>query len=299
MGNDGGSIPTRRELVKEAARDPNLTSVKEKQKEHLAHRWSQCPISHKALTKPVVADYSGDLYNKDGIIEYLLPNEVSSLNKREAEEFLQGRVKSLKDVVEVQFEAEHDEITNADKWICPITGKELGPVTKAVYLVPCGHAFSAEAIKEMTSSNECVQCSTPYEKGRDVCPILPITEADEQLVIDRIETLRGLGLSHSLKKVKGSKKRKKEKDDEHNGTSKESRKNGTAAQENASGIKNFATASLTARVLEEEEVKKKRRLLNENENIQSLYSKSNGDKKQKDGDFMRRGFSIPAGAKHG
>ena len=299
MGNDGGSIPTRRELVKESAKPKTLTDVKEKQKEHLAHRWSQCPLSHTALKRPVVADYAGDLYNKDAIIQYLLPDDVSTLDKAEADAFLDGRVKGLKDVVEDQFEVEHDEKKKVDKWICPVTGKELGPAVKAVYLVPCGHAFSHEAIKEMKSS-ECVQCSQPYDASRDVVPILPITDADKQFVLDRIEKLRELGLTHSLKKDKGAKKRKakevsSEKSVTANGKASDLVKNGVTK---SLGINHAATANLTARVLEEE-AKKKRRLLNENESIQSLYTKANGDKKQKDSDFMTRGYSIPANAKHG
>lgn len=60
------------------------------------------------------------------------------------------------------------------------------------------------------------------------------------------------------------------------------------------GIKNSATASLTARVLNEENEKKKKRKIN-NENIDSLFTKD-----KKDGakaDFMTRGFSIPASAR--
>lgn len=301
MGNDGGSIPTRRELVKSAARNPTISDLKEKQKEHLAHRWSQCPLSHKALIKPIVADYSGDLYNKDAIIQFLLPDDVSSLDKVEAETFLQGRVKGLKDVVEIQFEIEHDDKNNVDKWVCPVTGKELGPAVKAVYLVPCGHAFSSEAIKEMKSS-ECVQCGQQFQSPRDILPILPTSEEDKSTVIERIEELKSLGLTHSLKKDKSSKKRKAKEvngDEESaaNGKNGETTKNGTSDSAKSSGIKHSATANLTARVLEEQEEKKKRRLLNENENIQSLYTKAGTDK-NKNRDFMTRGFSIPANAKH-
>ena len=297
MGNDGGSIPTRRELVKESAKPKTLTEMREKQQEHLAHRWSQCPLSHTALKKPVVADYAGDLYNKDAIIQFLLPDDVSTLDKPEAEAFLGGRVRGLKDVIEVQFEVEHDEKNNADKWVCPVTGKELGPATKAVYVVPCGHAFSHEAIKQMKSS-ECVQCSQSYDSTRDVLPILPITETDKQFVIDRMEKLREQGLAHSLKKDKSSKKRKAKEvidgDKAIQGKSKEGVKNGDSK---SAGIKNSSTANLAAKVLEEEDAKKRKRMLNENDNIQSLYS--TGNKKHQDADFMTRGFSIPAGTKHG
>jgi len=151
-------------------------------------------------------------------------------------------------------------------------------------------------------------------------PILPSTETEKQFVVDRLEILRSLGLTHSLKKAVGSKKRKAKEapteqengvEDSKNGATKESTTSAksdmvrisnskSSTNGNNAGIKNAATASLNARVLEELEAKKKRRLLNANENIQSLYSKSNGvDKKKMDGDFMSRGFTIPANAKHG
>ena len=61
------------------------------------------------------------------------------------------------------------------------------------------------------------------------------------------------------------------------------------------GIKNASTASLTAKVLAEEQAKAKRRKLGANDTIKSLFS--SGDKAIKDGDFMTRGYSIPAAAK--
>lgn len=57
---------------------------------------------------------------------------------------------------------------------------------------------------------------------------------------------------------------------------------------------------LTARVLEEEnERKKKRKMVGTSENLQSLFTKeSSKDGKAKGtGDFMTRGFTIPAGGK--
>lgn len=241
------------------------------------------------------------------------------MDKEEYDKFIQGRIKSLKDVVEVHFEVEQDDQTKSEKWICPVTSKELGPNVKAVYLVPCGHAFSQEAIKEMKSEGKCVQCATAYEE-RDVVPILPSTEQDKAFVIQRIETLKSLGLTHSLKKAGGSKKRKANGDGRteqaHDAATenKEKRSNGqaqplpadiprsgtphsgTSTPKASNGIKNSATASLTARILEEEEARKKRR--RENENISSLYTKKSDGKGRRDGEFMTRGFSMSADARH-
>lgn len=292
--------------------------MKDKQKEHLAHRWSICPISNKPLAKPIVSDHAGNLYNKDAIIQFLLPAEVSSVDKEEYETFIQGRVKSLKDVVEVQFEVEQDETSKETRWICPITSKQLGPSVKAVYVVPCGHAFSQEAIKEMKSDGKCVQCGTGYEE-RDIVPILPSTEKDKAHVLERLDILRSLGLTHALKKA-ASKKRKAAEEPTHKAADtkpeeakdyKTDRKpkistdggarsgtpqSGASTPKPSNGIRDTATANLTSRVLQEGEARKKRR--QDNDNINSLYTKKTGDAENKKGDFMTRGFSIPANARY-
>lgn len=317
MGNDGGSIPTRRELVKEAARNLNTTEVKEKQKEALAHRWKECPLSHKSLIRPVVSDSAGNLYNKDAVLQYLLPAEASSLDKEECDKFVQNRIKGLKDVVELQFELDPQQKTGAERWICPITTKVLGPSVKAVYIVPCGHVFSQEAVREM-KTDKCLQCDQAYE-SRDVVPILPVTEVEQTALTLRIQALATLGLTHSLKKISGSTKKRKangtaraedaakvdppEKEEPRSETMSIARptseipKSGTSTPRAATGIKNAATANLTVKVLEEEEARQKRRKMGENKNLKSLFSKGT-TQQQRNTDFMTRGFSIPAAAKH-
>lgn len=49
---------------------------------------------------------------------------------------------------------------------------------------------------------------------------------------------------------------------------------------------------LTARILDEENERKKKRKAGTNENLNSLFSKDSG--KKGTGDFMTRGFTIPA-----
>jgi hypothetical protein len=160
------SIPTRRELVKEAARNPTTTELKESQNTQQEYYWTTCPLSQRPLVAPVVSDSSGKLYNKDALLEFLLPAGDSAPGriKSDNEEVLEGRVKSIRDVVEVKFEVagESNSVRNGgnmrkeEKWVCPITRKELGPGVKAVYLVPCGHAFSESALKEV-STDGCLQ----------------------------------------------------------------------------------------------------------------------------------------------
>ena len=164
MGNDGGSIPKRRELVKEAAKALTAAQIKEAQTEKQEYGWSTDPLTRKPLAQPIVSDAAGILYNKDSIIEYLLKDDEDA-DKAEMRKIggvkgtVEGgfaelgtfgdRVKGLKDVVEIKFEATEDK---GEKWVCPITGTLLGPNAKAVYIVPCGHAFAGSVVREVAGS---------------------------------------------------------------------------------------------------------------------------------------------------
>ncbi|KAI7973434.1 hypothetical protein EIK77_008343 [Talaromyces pinophilus] len=157
------SIPTRRELVREAAKAPSATQVKEAQREQQEHYWTTDPLSHKPLIRPIVSDSVGNLYNKDSILKYLIGAEDDDISsKADCDEILQGRVKGLKDVVELKFEVDtegNSKNGGGEKWICPVTTKELGPAVKSVYIVPCGHVFAEEAVREM-KGDTCLQVST-------------------------------------------------------------------------------------------------------------------------------------------
>lgn len=320
MGNDGGSIPTRRELVKNAARNPNSSELKATQLEAQTHAWTYCPLSNRPLAAPIVSDCAGMLYNKDAILEQLLPkdDDVPASIIKEKEDILQGRVKGLRDVVEVKFTVVKEG--KDEKKICPITSKELGPYTKAVYLVPCGHAFSEMAIREV-AGEACMECNEPYTP-ENVIPILPMAKEDIAKLAARATKLKEADLTHSLKKAPGNKKRKKNaeadsaategKVPEMNGKTTVERlsektkarlaENGSGTPQSRSGtstpvssrIKNAATASLTANVLDEQEERNKRRKMGLNDNLKSLFSNTGySAQTHKGGDFMTRGYSLP------
>lgn len=338
MGNDGGSIPKRSELVKEAAKAPTAAQIKEAQQESQDHAWNHCALSSKPLATPVVSDGTGLLYNKDSVIEYLLAEEKNA----EQEKVLDGRVKGLKDVVEIKFEVADEEASmdkrngsgssRSEKWVCPVTREAMGANAKAVYLVPCGHAFAGNVVKEVDERicmkvrfqgahnfREIVlticQCNEPYAEN-DVIPILPTLPADIARLNLRLKTLREKGLTHALKKAPGSKKRKKGADKEAtatvdapaadavagSSTPEEDKKDGTkkpnkpAVSNHSSsnnGIKNASTAYLTKKVLAEQEERNKRRKLGQNDNVKSMFSKGGVAPSNKNSaDYMTRGFSI-------
>lgn len=99
------------------------------------------------------------------MLRFLLPGEdvegISS--KADCEGILCGRVKGLRDVVELKFEVDSERGENGDRregWICPVTARVLGPGVKSVYLVPCGHVFAEEAVRQL-KEDKCLQvCSS-------------------------------------------------------------------------------------------------------------------------------------------
>jgi hypothetical protein len=165
-------------------------------------------------------------------------------------------------------------------------------------------------------ANLLVQCNESYAPN-DVIPIIPTTETDIARLQLRIKTLKEKGLSHSLKRDKSNGKKRK-KNSEKEAAKDEVKEDAapalvTADEKKSSaptsgrgtpqpgllkkseGIKNAATASLTAKVLEEQEERNKRRKMDTNDNLKSLFT--SGEKKvsmKNSSDFMTRGFSIPA-----
>ena len=303
MGNDGGSIPKRRELVKDAARNPTISELKATALEALTHAWEHDPLTSERLDlDSVVSDCRGRLYNYESILKALMPAASSAaaadhdtpatttapspalnINGESGElVFAATGIKSLRDVVRLKFKrhaataGESAKTTNKDDdtWACPVSLKELGPSTKCVYLVPCGHVFAEVAMRQIQDDDTaCPECSEPF-KPDDVIPILSADKADVQRLAARMEHLRAKGLTHSLKKDKSGGGKKKRKADEANGdrtdkADKREKRDGVIKQSKSaaniasrvSGINNAATASLTARVLAEQEENNKRRKL--------------------------------------
>jgi len=291
MGNDGGSIPKRRELVKEAARNPTLSELKATALESLSHAWTHDPLSSEQLDlESVVSDWRGRLYNYESILKALMPSDdTSNQNNRDDSDqtppatnvngesaeltFASTGIKSLRDIVKLKFKRfAPPGAKNKEIWACPVSQKELGPSTKSVYLVPCGHVFAEVAIKQIQEES-CPECSEPFKRS-DVIPILPTDKADVQRLFSRLDELKAQGLTHSLKKDKsaGKKKRKAaaEEDGRDETASKKTKKmdkekGGSKTKSNVSsrvsGINNPMTASLTAKVLAEQEEANRRRKL--------------------------------------
>lgn len=285
MGNDGGSIPTRRELVKEAARNPTTAELKESRQEQQEYHWTTDPISRTPLAAPIVSDAHGRLYNKETMLEYL----ATGARQADADAATAGAVTGLRDLVEVRFETDTSSDGRGGSWKCPITNARLGPGSKAVYLVPCGHAFAGAAIREV-AGERCVVCDTAYA-ANDVIPILPTAETEIARLALRAKGLRERGLTHSLRKAGGKEKKRKKRGEEAG--------EGKGADEGAAGINaSSAAASVSAKVKQDQDAAAKRRKT-ESENVRSLFSSQDGDptRRRHGADFMTRGFTVGGGSK--
>lgn len=83
MGNDGGSIARRDELVKVKT---STISAKGKAKSSQKLRWTTCTLSKEPLREPVVGDALGRLYNKEAITEWLVQRAVQKHQGKEVKE---------------------------------------------------------------------------------------------------------------------------------------------------------------------------------------------------------------------
>ncbi|KAF3905343.1 hypothetical protein AA313_de0205865 [Arthrobotrys entomopaga] len=299
MGNDGGSIPTRRELVKSPTRSKTTSELRTQSSQNATYHWSFCPLSKQPLSSPIASDSLGRLFNRPAVLEWLLkPSKFG-----DGEEVMkQSGVKSLKDIVQVNFEVSSTSSSPDEKnteevgvivnggilngngsgsgrkevWVCPITRKELGPGSHAVYLIPCGHAFAEAAVREI-KEDVCLVCSEKFDKQDGIVKINPTEPADVDRLKQRRERLAAAGLSHSLQKVSNKKRKNKDKEKD----SKKEKKKSTAGD-------------IASKVLGNEEERAKKRRMGMSDNVKSLFTSSNGERKPRDADFMTRGFTIPA-----
>lgn len=279
MGNDGGSIPKRRELVKNAARAPTVSELKATAHESLTHAWTFDPLTSLPLDlENIVSDALGRLYNYESILHALLPSDSTPTSTTGDSPpppqftFASTGIKSLRDVVKLKFKRYAPPGSKGDKkevWACPVSLKELGPGTRAVYLVPCGHVFAEVAMEHVDGERVCPECSEGFEV-RDVIPVLPTEKGDVERLVGRLEELRGKGLTHSLKKEKGGGKKKRKAEgqagvEDEEGKGGKRRVEETVVKSAGPGregvINNSMTASVTAKVMAEQEVNNKRRRL--------------------------------------
>ncbi|WVQ73953.1 hypothetical protein IAR50_003534 [Cryptococcus sp. DSM 104548] len=145
MGADGGSIPDRRDLVKTKGKTEQLD------KAAIKELFLFCALSRKPLTKPVVIDPIGKLYNKDDLIEYFLDKSKYGDGDK-----ICGHLKGVKDLVTLNLTANPDYVPpsanatitiNRAPFACPLSLREMAGSFPFIALRSCGCVFSDAAIR--------------------------------------------------------------------------------------------------------------------------------------------------------
>ncbi|KAL1692214.1 DUF602-domain-containing protein [Schizophyllum commune] len=189
MGNDGGSIPDRRDLVRNKPKAEQADKANQTRA-----RWFYCALSKRKLQEPIVSCALGKIYNKDAILEFLLDRSTFGDG-----DTICGHIRSLKDIKQLKLtpnpatpspgadDKEHPQ------FICPFTMKEMNGAVPFVYIHTCGCVFSRAGLKQVGSSEAsssstdgpqldvCPQCQKKYNRAQDVLTLNPSPEEEEKM----------------------------------------------------------------------------------------------------------------------
>ncbi|KAJ6611791.1 Rtf2 RING-finger-domain-containing protein [Mycena sp. CBHHK59/15] len=207
MGNDGGSIPDRRDLVRSKPKAERLDRANQTRA-----RWGFCALSKRRLQEPIVSCPLGKLYNKDAIIEFLLDRDAYGDGEN-----ICSHIRSLKDVKTLTLTPNpapilpSTEPSERPQFVCPLTLKEMNGAMPFVYLRSCGCVFTVAGLSAVRSTPQegqdeaekdtCPQCAAKYTHPMDCIPLNPAPEEEERL-------RDALTAQRLLEPLKKSKKRK-------------------------------------------------------------------------------------------
>jgi len=214
MGCDGGTIPTRGELVKTKKKPEQLSKETE-----LSVKWQHCAVSQEPLRQPVVACRLGNLFNKEALIEYLLTKTSGAQGDSKLD-----HIRGLRDIKELRltpnpaYREESDTKAGAgstvgrgivSKFICPVTGLEMNGRFGFCYVRGCGCVLSERALQEVKDVSGCLLWGGAFNPSDDIITINGDAEQVEKLK-EKLEAEKSV--------AKANKKNKRSKDAEVNGS---------------------------------------------------------------------------------
>lgn len=192
MGNDGGSIPGRKDLVR-AKKRRIRTETEELVKKSKS---KYCSLSKEPLKKPIVSDRLGQLYNKCFLIQCLLEKKIPL-------EF--NHLTSLKAVKDLNI-----EINNKGNVTCPISCIEFSGINKFYFVWNCGCVMSGKAINEIGIKNKCVVCGKEYLSENGLTS-LNMTNEEKNQILKQIKA-QNIQRKSNLVLSKGLLNKKRERD---------------------------------------------------------------------------------------
>lgn len=189
MGNDGGSIPTRGELVTLKKKEAKIGKQNK-----MAVRWFHCAMSSAKLKEPIVACMLGNLFNKEAVLMHLLARQKEPDQVNDAFSY----IKSMKDVVTLKLtRSESSSSTEAaantketsmdlqSPYCCPVLeGVPMNGRYRFSFVKSSGHVFSEKAIKEMGGA--CIESTGLPEASIDFgTDLIPINGTNDE--VDRLK----------------------------------------------------------------------------------------------------------------
>ncbi|KAJ1924667.1 Protein RTF2 [Tieghemiomyces parasiticus] len=193
MGNDGGTIARRSEVVRLVGKSTKLD-----EKALRKVRFATCALTKQPLKAPLVGCGLGNIYNKESVVEYLLkPSKFGEAV------FICPHLSKLRDVVDLQatfspnYHPEAKRVTDtvtgsADvsrmvtPVICPVTLKEMNGSTSFEFNWACGCLYATCARTEVRGPGKaggddatCVVCGHRQEAPEaDRVVVYPETEEE-------------------------------------------------------------------------------------------------------------------------
>uniref|UniRef100_A0A6G1SBZ3 Replication termination factor 2 n=1 Tax=Aceria tosichella TaxID=561515 RepID=A0A6G1SBZ3_9ACAR len=172
MGCDGGTIPKRKEIVKNKQRRPRQERDKGA---GAAEQWQNCAICDWILKKPIVAGHWGHIFCKECVLQHLIDYKqketLMSYDLVADKSPILDSLHSTKDIKALKLKENPDkdhastseeELLRPD-FVCPITGLETNGKYKFVFSWNCGCVVSERAVKEVPNEEKCLVCQTPYK----------------------------------------------------------------------------------------------------------------------------------------
>lgn len=178
MGNDGGSIAKRIDLVREKKKEIRRDTVAINQ-----NKSKYCAISNSVLQSPLVGCRLGYLYNKEALLSCLI-------NKTMPKTF--NHIRNLKDVKDLAV-CENSNKSSPYPLVCPLSAVEYNGLTRFVFLWSCGCLLSERALPKVKSVEDdlsCPLCSTKFAESEVVALYLTPDEIDEKkqaLMVGRVK----------------------------------------------------------------------------------------------------------------
>ncbi|KAL0231138.1 hypothetical protein GEMRC1_010543 [Eukaryota sp. GEM-RC1] len=178
MGNDGGAVSKRSEIVKQHPQSVSKRTV-----------GLECALSKTALshTDPIMCCSLGYLFNKTVAIEALVDKSIR---------IHFPHIRSIKHLYNVTFyrNPHYLSVDTSDEFpfSCPVLDMPFNGVNKFKLLIPCTHVVSHKSLVELGSS-QCGYCQHDVDRTITLLP-----SDDERLLL--IEQLKGSREQRSRRK---------------------------------------------------------------------------------------------------